>query len=32
LALGIEPKELGMNTHVVSTKHVARKVAELAAA
>jgi succinate dehydrogenase / fumarate reductase cytochrome b subunit len=32
LALGIEPKELGMNKHVVSTKQVARKVAELAAA
>jgi succinate dehydrogenase / fumarate reductase cytochrome b subunit len=32
LALGLEPKELGMDKHVVSTKGVARKVAELAAA
>jgi succinate dehydrogenase / fumarate reductase, cytochrome b subunit len=32
LALGLEPKELGMNKHVVGTKHVQRKVAELAAA
>ena len=32
LALGLEPKELGMNKHVVSTKEVARKVADLAAA
>ena len=32
LALGLEPKELGMNKHVVSTKDVQRKVAELAAA
>jgi succinate dehydrogenase / fumarate reductase cytochrome b subunit len=32
LALGVEPKELGMTKHVVSTKDVQRKVAELAAA
>jgi succinate dehydrogenase / fumarate reductase, cytochrome b subunit len=32
LALGLEPKELGMNKHVVSTRDVQRKVAELAAA
>jgi len=32
LALGLEPKELGMGKHVVSTKDVQRKVAELAAA
>jgi succinate dehydrogenase / fumarate reductase cytochrome b subunit len=32
LALGLEPKELGMTKHVVSTKDVARKVAQLAAA
>jgi succinate dehydrogenase / fumarate reductase, cytochrome b subunit len=32
LALGLEPKELGMNTHVVKTKDVQRKIAELAAA
>jgi succinate dehydrogenase / fumarate reductase cytochrome b subunit len=32
LALGLEPKELGMNRHVVKTKEVQRKVAELAAA
>jgi succinate dehydrogenase / fumarate reductase cytochrome b subunit len=32
LALGLEPKELGMNKHVVKTADVARKVAELAAA
>jgi succinate dehydrogenase / fumarate reductase cytochrome b subunit len=32
LALGLEPKELGMGKHVVSTRDVARKVAELAAA
>ena len=32
LALGLEPKELGMNKHVVSTRDVARKVADLAAA
>ena len=32
LALGIEPKELGMNKHVVSTKEVQKKVATLAAA
>jgi succinate dehydrogenase / fumarate reductase cytochrome b subunit len=32
LALGLEPKELGMGKHVVSTKHVVRKVADLAAA
>jgi succinate dehydrogenase / fumarate reductase, cytochrome b subunit len=29
LALGLEPKELGMNRHVVSTREVQRKVAEL---
>jgi succinate dehydrogenase / fumarate reductase, cytochrome b subunit len=32
LALGLEPKELGMGKHVVSTKDVQRKVADLAAA
>jgi succinate dehydrogenase / fumarate reductase cytochrome b subunit len=32
LALGIEPKELGMNRHVVRTKDVQAKIAELAAA
>jgi succinate dehydrogenase / fumarate reductase cytochrome b subunit len=32
LALGLEPKELGMGKHVVSTRGVQRKVAELAAA
>jgi succinate dehydrogenase / fumarate reductase, cytochrome b subunit len=32
LALGLEPKELGMGKHVVKTGDVARKVAELAAA
>jgi succinate dehydrogenase / fumarate reductase cytochrome b subunit len=32
LALGLEPKELGMTKHVVSTKEVSRKVADLAAA
>ena len=32
LALGLEPKELGMNKHVVSTTDVQRKVAALAAA
>jgi succinate dehydrogenase / fumarate reductase cytochrome b subunit len=32
LALGLEPKELGMTKHVVSTKDVITKVAELAAA
>ncbi len=32
LALGMEPKELGMNKHVVKTTEVQRKVAELAAA
>ena len=31
LALGLEPKELGMGKHVVSTKDVQRKVAALAA-
>ena len=31
LALGFEPKELGMGKHVVSTKEVARKVTEMAA-
>jgi succinate dehydrogenase / fumarate reductase cytochrome b subunit len=32
LALGLEPKELGMGKHVVSTKNVVEKVAQLAAA
>ena len=32
LALGLEPKELGMNKHVVKTGDVQRKIAELAAA
>jgi heterodisulfide reductase subunit B len=32
LALGLEPKELGMGKHVVPTDVVQRKVAELAAA
>jgi succinate dehydrogenase / fumarate reductase cytochrome b subunit len=32
LALGLEPKELGMGKHVVKTDDVQRKVAELAAA
>jgi heterodisulfide reductase subunit B len=32
LALGLEPKELGMGKHVVSTSEVQRKVAGLAAA
>ena len=32
LALGLEPKELGMNKHVVGTKEIQRKVAALAAA
>jgi succinate dehydrogenase / fumarate reductase cytochrome b subunit len=32
LALGLEPKELGMNKHVVSTRDVQKKVAALAAA
>jgi succinate dehydrogenase / fumarate reductase cytochrome b subunit len=32
LALGLEPKELGMDKHVVKTRDVQRKVAELAAA
>jgi succinate dehydrogenase / fumarate reductase, cytochrome b subunit len=32
LALGFEPKELGMNKHVVSTRQVERKLASLAAA
>ena len=32
LALGLEPGELGMGKHVVSTREVARKVAALAAA
>ena len=31
LALGFEPKELGMGKHVVSTKEVANKVTALAA-
>jgi succinate dehydrogenase / fumarate reductase cytochrome b subunit len=32
LALGLEPRELGMDKHVVRTKDVQRKVAQLAAA
>ena len=32
LALGIDPKDLGMNKHVVKTRDVQRKIAELAAA
>jgi succinate dehydrogenase / fumarate reductase cytochrome b subunit len=32
LALGLEPKELGMGKHVVKTKPIERKIAELAAA
>jgi succinate dehydrogenase / fumarate reductase cytochrome b subunit len=32
LALGLEPKELGMDKHVVKTREVQRKVAALAAA
>ncbi len=32
LALGLDPKELGMNKHVVKTKEVQAKVAELTAA
>jgi succinate dehydrogenase / fumarate reductase cytochrome b subunit len=32
LALGLEPDELGMGKHVVSTRDVVRKVAQLAAA
>jgi succinate dehydrogenase / fumarate reductase cytochrome b subunit len=32
LALGLEPKELGMTKHVVKTDDVQRKIAELAAA
>jgi len=32
LALGLEPKALGMNGHVVKTKDVQRKIAELAVA
>jgi heterodisulfide reductase subunit B len=32
LALGLEPKELGMNKHVVKTADVQRKLEELAAA
>ena len=32
LALGLEPKELGMNKHVVATKDIQKKVAALAAA
>ena len=32
LALGLDPKELGMNKHVVKTKSVQRKLTELAAA
>ena len=32
LALGLEPKELGMNKHVVSTKAVQQKLAAAPAA
>jgi succinate dehydrogenase / fumarate reductase, cytochrome b subunit len=32
LALGLDPKELGMGKHVVKTKPIERKIAELAAA
>ena len=32
MALGLSPKELGMNKHVVSTKVVQEKIAALAAA
>jgi succinate dehydrogenase / fumarate reductase cytochrome b subunit len=32
LALGLEPKELGMSKHVVSTRDVQRKLGQLAAA
>jgi succinate dehydrogenase / fumarate reductase cytochrome b subunit len=32
MALGLEPKELGMDKHVVKTGPVQRKLAELAAA
>jgi succinate dehydrogenase / fumarate reductase cytochrome b subunit len=32
MALGLEPKELGMNKHVVKTDDVQRRLAELAAA
>jgi heterodisulfide reductase subunit B len=32
LALGLEPKELGMNKHVVSTKEVQERIADFAAA
>jgi succinate dehydrogenase / fumarate reductase, cytochrome b subunit len=32
LALGLDPKDLGMNKHVVKTKGIQRKIAELAAA
>ncbi len=32
LALGLEPKELGMDKHVVRTREIQRKVAQLAAA
>ena len=32
LALGLEPKELGMDKHAVSTRQVVRKVEEPAAA
>jgi succinate dehydrogenase / fumarate reductase cytochrome b subunit len=32
LALGLEPKQLGMGKHVVKTKPIERKIAELAAA
>jgi succinate dehydrogenase / fumarate reductase cytochrome b subunit len=32
LALGLEPKELGMNKHVIGTREVQKKIAQLAAA
>jgi succinate dehydrogenase / fumarate reductase cytochrome b subunit len=32
MALGLEPKELGMNKHVVSTKPVLERLQELTAA
>jgi succinate dehydrogenase / fumarate reductase cytochrome b subunit len=32
LALGLEPKQLGMNKHVIKTGDVQRKIAALAAA
>jgi heterodisulfide reductase subunit B len=32
LSLGLDPKELGMGKHVVSTRNVVRKIAQVAAA